>query len=347
MKQKKNFLTKLISGWVFIMSITMTNTTFASDQIVIAHRGASGYLPEHTIAAKAMAYAMGSDYIEQDIVMTMDNQLVVLHDHHLDQVTNVQETFPDRHRVDGRYYVIDFTLEEIRTLRVTERYNIFNNDKKAVFADRFPINKSRFSVHTLAEEIELIQGLNKSTGGDVGIYPEIKSPQFHIDEGKDISAAVLQTLKTYGYAEKIDKVFLQTFDHNDLKRIHDKLMPDLGMDIKLIQLMENSDAFQWMVADNGFATVAKYADGIGPDINMIVSPLSKPEALDISSLVSDAHAAGLAVHPYTFRKDNFAMPGYAESFDALLDIFFNKAGVDGVFTDFPDKAANFLHRTPE
>lgn len=347
MKRKKSFLTTLISGWIFIMSATMTHTTLASDQIVIAHRGASGYVPEHTIAAKAMAYAMGADYIEQDIVMTMDNQLVVLHDHHLDQVTNVQETFPNRHRTDGRYYVIDFTLEEIRTLRVTERYNIANNHKKAVFADRFPINKSRFSVHTLAEEIELIQGLNKSTGGDVGIYPEIKSPQFHLNEGKDISEAVLQTLKTYGYTDKSDKVFLQTFDYDDLRRIHDKLMPALGMNLKLIQLMENSDAYQWMVADGGFETVAKYADGIGPDMNMIVLPFSKPAALDISALVVDAHAAGLAVHPYTFRKDNIAMPSYAESFDVLLDIFFNKAGVDGVFTDFPDKAANFLHRTPE
>ncbi len=347
MKRKKTFLSQFFAGWIFIMSITMSNTTLASDKIVIAHRGASGYLPEHTMAAKAMAYAMGADYIEQDIVMTMDDQLVVLHDHHLDQVTNVQETFPDRHRADGRYYVIDFTLEEIRTLRVTERYNVSNNNKKAVFADRFPINKSRFSVHTLAEEIELIQGLNKSTGGDVGIYPEIKSPQFHLDEGKDISEAVLQTLKTYGYTDKTDKVFLQTFDYNDLKRIHDDLMPALGMNLNLIQLMENSDVYQWMVADDGFQTVAKYADGIGPDINMIVSPASKPATLDISSLVADAHANGLAVHPYTFRKDSIAIPAYADSFDSLLDIFFNKADVDGIFTDFPDKAANFLHRTPE
>jgi glycerophosphoryl diester phosphodiesterase len=347
MKQRKTSWSTLIFGWVIIISIATTSAALASDKVVIAHRGASGYLPEHTIAAKVMAYAMGADYIEQDIVMTMDNQLVVLHDHHLDQVTNVQETFPGRQRSDGRYYVIDFTLEEIQSLRVTERYNIASHGKKAIFADRFPINKSRFSVHTLAEEIELIQGLNKSTGGNVGIYPEIKSPQFHLDEGKDISEAVLKTLKAYGYTDKTDKVFLQTFDYSDLKRIHDTLMPALGMQVKLVQLMENNKAYQWMVAEGGIDTVAKYADGIGPDINLIVSPFSKPEFLFTSSLVANAHAAGLAVHPYTFRKDSIAMPAYAESFDILLDIFFNQVGVDGVFTDFPDKAAIFLHNTPE
>ncbi len=347
MKYQNTQWAKLIYGWVFIMSMSMAGTAFSSDKIVIAHRGASGYLPEHTIAAKAMAYAMGADYIEQDIVATKDDQLVVLHDHHLDEVTDVQDVFPDRHRDDGRYYVIDFTLDEIRTLRVTERYAMSAQGKTAVFPDRFPINTSRFSVHTLAEEIELIQGLNKSTGGDVGIYPEIKSPQFHLDEGKDISEMVLKTLKAYGYTDRSDNVFLQTFDYDDLKRIHEKLMPALGMNLKLIQLMEDSDAYQWMLNGNGFETVAKYADGIGPYINMIVSPNSTPTNIVISSLVRDAHAAGLAVHPYTFRSDRIAMPSYAKDFDTLLDIFFNQVEIDGVFTDFTDKAANFLHRRPE
>ena len=124
-------------------------------------------------------------------------------------------------------------------------------------------------------------------------------------------------------------------------------MPALGMQVKLVQLMERNEAYQWMIAEGGFDTVAKYADGIGPDINLIVSPTSQSTALSITPLVANAHAAGLAVHPYTFRKDSIAMPAYAESFEILLDIFFNQVGVDGIFTDFPDKAAVFLHDTPE
>ena len=157
--------------YVSLMMVGSTISVFAHEKIVIAHRGASGYVPEHTIAAKAMAYAMGADYIEQDVVMTKDNQLVVLHDHYLDHVTDVQEKFFTRKREDGRYYVIDFTLDEIRTLNVSERYDMIDGVKVAVFANRFPLNKSIFKVHTLSEEIELIQGLNKSTGKNIGIYP--------------------------------------------------------------------------------------------------------------------------------------------------------------------------------
>jgi len=190
-------------------------------KLVIAHRGASGYLPEHTIAAKAMAYAQGADYIEQDLVMTKDDELVVLHDRHLDTVTDVAQLFPDRHRADGRYYVIDFTLDEVRQLSAFERFKMEEGIATPVFKDRFPLGKSSFRVHTFAEEIELIQGLNVSTGKSVGIYPEIKSPAFHRDEGKDIAVAALGILKQYGYDEKTDKVFLQCFDSSELRRIHD------------------------------------------------------------------------------------------------------------------------------
>ncbi len=187
---------------IFIIYTLSTLTTFATDKIIIAHRGASGYLPEHTIAAKAMAYAMGVDYIEQDVVMSKDNHLIVLHDHYIDRVTDVQTKFPDRIREDGRYYVIDFTLSEIKSLNVTERYYFDEKGtKNAVFKDRFPLFQSYFKIHTLEEEIELIQGLNKSTGGDVGIYTEAKSPSFHLSEGKDLSKAILETFKRYGYED--------------------------------------------------------------------------------------------------------------------------------------------------
>lgn len=140
-------------------------------QIVIAHRGASGYLPEHTLEAKAMAHAQGAHYIEQDLVLTKDDVPVVLHDIHIDTVTDVVEKFPTRKRDDGRYYALDFTLAELKTLRATERFNAVTG--KQVYPNRFPKGQGRFEIATLAEELQLIQGLNHSTGRVAGIYPEI------------------------------------------------------------------------------------------------------------------------------------------------------------------------------
>lgn len=314
----------------------------SSEKLVIAHRGASGYLPEHTIAAKAMAYAMGADYIEQDVVMTKDDQLVVLHDHLLDRVTDVQEKFPDRKREDGRYYVIDFTYAEIRTLNVSERYRINEaGEKVAVFPGRFPLNKSYFKVHTLEKEIELIQGLNKSTGGDIGIYPEAKSPAFHLSEGKDLSRAILMTLKNYGYSDKSHKAYYQTFEIEELKRVYEEVLPDLNMNVRLVQLMGGEEAYADMITEQGIKDLSVYADGIGPSIGMIVRNNSEKGALQITDLVENAHKYGLDVHPYTFRAESFATPKYATSFEELLDIFLNQVGVDGVFSDFPDLAVNF------
>lgn len=330
---------------VLIIMISTTATAISQDKVVIAHRGASGYLPEHTIAAKAMAYAMGVDYIEQDVVMTRDDHLVVLHDHYLDRVTDVQEKFPDRKRDDGRYYVIDFTLAEIRTLNVSERYR-FDEDgnKLPVFEDRFPLNKSRFKVHTFAEEIELIQGLNKSTGGDIGVYPEAKSPAFHLSEGKDLSRTILQTLKEYGYADKVSKAYYQTFEIEELKRVHEELLPALEMDIKLVQLMGGGDYYADIITKAGLEALSKYADGIGPSIGQIIPNDAQQETIEITDLVSNAHAVGLEVHPYTFRQERMATPPYAKSYENLLDIFLNQVGVDGVFTDFPDRTLKFLGR---
>ncbi len=123
----------------------------AQEKIVIAHRGASGYLPEHTLPAKAMAYAQGADYLEQDLVMTKDDQLVVLHDHYLDRVTDVAKRFPNRARKDGRYYAIDFTLAEIKSLKFTEGFDIENGKQVQTYPGRFPMNKSDFRVHTFQE----------------------------------------------------------------------------------------------------------------------------------------------------------------------------------------------------
>lgn len=348
---------KWLLGVLAVFAIS--SAIFAADnKIVIAHRGASGYLPEHTLEGKALAYGMGADYIEQDVVMTKDNKLIVMHDHYLDNVTNVAEVFPNRKRADGRYYVIDFTLAEIKSLKATEVFNPTTG--KPNYETRFPIWKSNFQVNTLAEEIELIQGLNKSTGKDIGIYPEIKAPWFHMHEGKDISMEVLKVLKQYGYTTKNSKVYLQCFDPNEVIRINNELLPKLGMDLKLVQLIAETDwnetmtfdakgnatpyNYDWMFKDDGMAKISKYADGIGPWFPMLVKDSSTKNNLIITDMVKNAHKNGMAVHPYTFRSESSNIPTYAENFDDYLNIFYNKVDVDGVFTDFPDKAVKFLKK---
>lgn len=312
------------------------------ERLVIAHRGASGYLPEHTVAAKAMAYAQGADFIEQDLVMTRDDELVVLHDLHLDTVSNVRALFPDRARDDGRYYVVDFTLGEIRQLTISERFKSGAGEAGAVFPDRFPPEKSTFRAHTFAEEIELIQGLNKSTGRSVGLYPEIKSPAFHRAEGKDISAAVLNVLASYGYSKSTDNVFLQCFDRYELMRIHNDLLPAMNMELMLVQLIGTGVDYAPLLTEAGIQKVSGYAAGIGPSMQLLVDPDSTANNLKTTGLVELAHAAGLKVHPYTFRRESDRIPRYATDFENLLDIFFNQVGVDGVFTDFPDLTVRFI-----
>ncbi|WP_269473276.1 glycerophosphodiester phosphodiesterase family protein [Kineobactrum salinum] len=157
-----------------LLSLAAMNT-LAQAPIVIAHRGASGYLPEHTLAAKAMAHAMGADYIEQDVVLSSDGVPLVLHDIHLDTTTDVARRFPARARDDGRYYAIDFSLEEIRQLRVHER-RAGATAGEAAFPHRFPLGPGMMTVPTLAEEIDLIAGLDHSRGRRTGLYIELKAP---------------------------------------------------------------------------------------------------------------------------------------------------------------------------
>ncbi|MFK7733895.1 MAG: glycerophosphodiester phosphodiesterase [Pseudomonadales bacterium] len=345
-----------------LMSVGMVQAV-DNTKIVIAHRGASGYLPEHTLAAKAAAHVMGADYIEQDVVMTKDDHLVVLHDPYLDRVTNVIEKFPKRARtINGtqRWLAIDFTLAEIKTLSASQGFHYKSDDNKTPITDypnRFPVFKSRFSVPTLQEEIELIQGMNHSMGKNVGVYVEIKAPWLHLMEGKDISKAVLTTLKEYGYSRKSDKAYVQCFDAEEVLRIHDELYPELGTDLKLVQLiapvnwgetlrlregkLQPYDS-EWLFKPGAMKTLARYADGIGPWKSLLVSEKSTVEKMEFGSMVKDAQAAGLLVHPFTFRLDPGRVPDYARDFEHLLEIFLYGLGVDGVFTDFPDRAVDFL-----
>ncbi|MCF6348982.1 MAG: glycerophosphodiester phosphodiesterase [Flavobacteriaceae bacterium] len=297
-------------------------------KIVIAHRGASGYLPEHTLASKAMAYAMHPDFLEQDLVLSKDDVPIVIHDVHLETVTDVVDKFPERKRKDGRFYVIDFTYEELLQLNVTERFDAKTG--KAVFKNRYPLWKSKFKLHSLQDEIELIQGLNKSTGNNIGIYPEIKDPEFHLKEGKDISSIVLKILSDYGYNTKEDNCILQCFDAKELKRIRQELKSELFL-VQLIEFEED---------EKHLKEYATYADGLGPWYKHILKEKDEQGNWQTTNLVKEAHELGLVVHAYTFRADDL---GEFTSFDELLYVGFNTLELDGVFTDFPDKAVLFLN----
>lgn len=300
----------------------------ATDKIVVAHRGASEYLPEHTLEAKAMAYAMQPDYIEQDLVLSKDNVPIVIHDIYLDDVTDVAEKFTERKRADGRYYVIDFTFEEIQKLRVTERFN--PKTGKQVYANRFPKNESSFRLHSLQDEIELIQGLNHSTGNHIGIYPEIKNPTFHYSEGRDFSKIVLNILSDYGYKTKEDKCILQCFDAKELERIRKELQSKLFL-VQLIEFPEETQQLKHF---------ASYADGIGPWYKQLLSENTNGK-FSFTSLVAEAHQLGLVVHPYTFRADQL---GEFDSFEHMVNTLLYKANADGGFTDFPDQMLKVIQK---
>lgn len=329
------------------------------DKLVIAHRGASGYLPEHTLESKALAFGQKADYLEQDLAMTKDNKLIVIHDHFLDGLTDVAKKFPNRARKDGRFYVADFTLKEIKTLEMTENFKVEKGKQVQVYPNRFPMWKSHFTIHTFEEELEFIQGLEKSTGKKIGIYPEIKAPWLHHQEGKDIALETLKVLKKYGYDSKDDLVYLQTFDFNELKRIKTELLPKLGMDLKLVQLVAYTDwheteeknaqgkwvnyDYDWMHKAGAMAEIAKYADGVGPGWYMLVDDKnSKLGDIKYTPMVQDIAQNKLELHPYTVRKD--ALPTFFTDVNQMYDALFNKAGATGIFTDFPDTAVEFLKK---
>lgn len=307
-------------GWITLgiaIAIMMAcGVCAAADKAVIAHRGASGYLPEHTLEAYAMAYACGADYIEQDLVLTKDKRFISLHDIHLEATTNVEEKFPDRKRPDGRWYAADFTLAEIKTLDAHER-----------ISNRFPVGKSRFEVPTFEEAIELIQGLNASTGRNVGIYPELKAPSWHAKEGLPMEQAFLDVVARYGYQGPQARIFVQCFEPPTLK----KLRQEYKCELPMIQLLSDSKLQDASVTEAGLDAIAAYANGIGPD----KSRLDKNP-----DLARWAHARGLQVHPYTLRRDELGAQ-YKSSADELRQ-FYVTYDVDALFTDFPDDAADFL-----
>ena len=309
-----------------------------SRPLVIAHRGASAYLPEHTLEGKALAFAMGADYLEQDVVATRDDELIVLHDIHLDDVTDVGTQFADRARSDGHFYARDFTLEEIRTLTVSERLSA--DGQGAHYPGRFPPRCGRFRVPTLSEEIDFIQGLVRSTGRPVGIYPEIKRPAWHRDEGIELGDALIECLARHGYDSDEAAVYVQCFDFEETRR----LARELGTPLPLVQLLgendwgESGSDYDYLKTPSGLAAIAEVASGIGPWIGQILTSIDAGPGTSPSSLVADAHAAGLTVHPYTFRADD--LPAGFESLEQLLDWALREAGIDGFFHRLPGSMAH-------
>jgi len=322
-------------GWISALLVTTP--------LVIAHRGASGVLPEHTLEAYIAAIKMGADYIETDLVVTKDGVLVALHDVELSVTTNVADKFADRKTVklvDGEklsgWFVEDFTLAEVKTLRARQRMPYRRQD----FNDQFQIPSFE----------EILQLLKKSER-KVGIYVETKSPTYFRNLNLPIEEKLLDLLKKYNW-DASSPVFIQSFEVSNLKRLH-RLT-----NIPLVQLVgaplecpfdQPGLSYGRMLTEDGLSRIANYAAGVGPHKSSIFEPtlwgqiyrlwdfrignlpLLKSKA---SPLVSLAHSKGLLVHVWTFRSDReHLLPEDPSGLEELVKYW--KAGIDGVFTDFP------------
>ena len=307
-----------------------------SPPIVIAHRGASGYRPEHTLASYELAIEQGADMIEPDLVPTKDGHLVARHENDITETTNVADhpEFAARRTtktIDGEkhsgWFTEDFTLAELRTLRAKERLPLLRPENK-----RFD---GQFAIPTFAEVIALAKKHN------VGIYPEIKHPTYFASIGLPTDERLVAELRAAGWDSAEAPVFIQSFEVKNLRHLHEIT------EVRLIQLMDAkaapadgaAESYAAMTTPAGLKEIAGYAWGIGPNKDMIRA--ADPSA---SPLIAQAHAAGLRVHPWTFRAENYFLPAglwrginprahgrFSDEIRAYLE-----AGVDGFFTDFPD-----------
>jgi glycerophosphoryl diester phosphodiesterase len=323
--------------------------------LVIAHRGASSERPEHTLAAYQLAIDQGADYIEPDLVMTRDGVFVARHENEISGTTDVADhpEFADRRTtktIDGEsltgWFTEDFTLAELRTLRARERLPRLrpgNTDYDG-----------QFSVPTLAEILELVARQNRP----VGIIPEIKHPGYFRAAGLPMEETLVEQLAAAGFDGAEDLVMIQCFEIAPLARL------DILSDIRLVQLIAGSGSpadapstsYAQMTTPEGLAAIAAYADAIGPDKNLLIPRDEADNLGDPTSLISNAHAAGLLVIPYTFRPENYFLPTSLQSgadpradgrLEAELSRFL-QLGIDGFFTDDPEEGvyARYLLERP-
>lgn len=273
----------------------------AADRQVIAHRGASAYLPEHTLAAYAFAFAQGADVIEPDVVLTADDVAICAHDITMEHTTNVAELYPDRARDDGRHYWIDFTLAEVKTLAATgRRYD----------GETLP----GFTVPTLDEMLALVRHLNTTFGRDVGVFPEAKHPAFHRDHGLSIERTLIATLARHGYTGREHSCLVQSFELGALEIIAQTLQSDL----RLVWVTGEAPS------EAELDRCARVCVGFGPSRALIEDDDGRFIGADLLAAV---RARGLALYPYTFKDEP----------DAIAR-FFDRYGATGLFCDNPDVA---------
>lgn len=301
-------------GASLVLSILVLLSAGAAAQTtVIAHRGASGYLPEHTLAAYAYAHALGVDFVEPDLVMTRDGVLVARHEPMLDETTDVADRFPERRAADGHFYAADFDWEELQTLRTT-----------AYRPGRFPADARLFGVPRFEEVIALVEGLDAARGCRTGLYPELKDVAWHEARGLDPVAALRSTLAARPFDGPLR---IQSFEVEPLQALARE--PIEGA--QLVQLVARAE----LVTPQGLEAVAGYADALGPALMHLEAAR---EAGD--DIVARAHALGLLVDTWTLRADAHApFPTFDAAVAAAL-----AHGVDGMFTDHPDQLQAALER---
>ncbi|MEM0961169.1 MAG: glycerophosphodiester phosphodiesterase [Bacteroidota bacterium] len=320
--------------------------------LVIAHRGASGYRPEHTLASYHLAVEMGADVIEPDLVMTSDGVLVARHENEISETTDVasRPEFADRRatkRIDGAevtgWFTEDFTLAELKSLRAIERIPHLRPGSATY--------DGRFEVPTLDEIIALADSLGRARGRAVGLYPETKYPTYFRRIGLPLEAPLVDALHAVGHDDRDAPVWIQSFEVGNLELLR-------GMTrLRLVQLAHPGGVpadrpevgYDTMMSPDGLATVATYADALGVAKAFVLDA----ETLAPSALVADAHAAGLDVHVWTLRAENDFLPTplrsasglAAEHGDLAAEVHaFVSAGVDGVFSDHPDLVLDALGR---
>jgi glycerophosphoryl diester phosphodiesterase len=361
---------KLLDAPIATPNYSNLKTLNGQAPLVLGHRGASGERPEHTLAAYELAIAQGADFIEPDLVSTQDGVLIARHENEISGTTDVatRAEFADRKTtkvIDGvsytGWFAEDFTLAEIKTLRAIERLPFRNQSFNG-----------QFEIPTLQEIIDLAKQKSAETGRTIGIYPETKHPTYHDSIGLSLEEPLVKILKANGWAQKDSPVFIQSFEVANLKELN-KLIDvplvqlldaeDVALDGKLIEIRPadfvasgDTRTYGDIRSPEGLKEVATYADGIGPWKRMIVSvkgtdangdgiadDVNKDGAvndadkntLPPTTLIQDAHAAGLQVHPYTFRNEaRYLAADYNGDPEAEYRQFIS-LGVDAYFTDFP------------